>query len=288
MVEFKLAEYYMIDSLKNIWKECFHDSMEFIDYFFDTMFEPKSTVVCTLNNDPIAMVYMLDNFIIESGNKIPSCYLYAVGTLPKFQKRGYMKKLISYAEKVAIKNKKKYITLFPAERNLCSFYERLGYKDFFKTKIVSLSKQEMCKLSNGCHVTSDNLSIDSIFDIRCKAFNRDGNIYWDKKVFKYAYETNNIYNGITLSYGESYAICRRVNDEVQIIESVLKSEDLCNMLSLIYKKYDADIYTFRMMDTQELLGGNFKIVPFGMLKSLDRLARLPRFNNTSFIGIVLD
>ena len=160
MIDF--ANYQDKEELKLLWSECFSDTSEFIDRYFDTMFEPNDVIVIRNNCKIVAMATLHRVIYVKKGKEKPCGYLYAVGVKPQYRGQGYFKKLMAFAKKEAKTRGYAGIVTVPATESLFSLYKKMGYKIFsafslFKTEgdceqeterfpFVECSKQEFIKL----------------------------------------------------------------------------------------------------------------------------------------------
>ena len=120
----------MITKLKKLWMQAFGDSIESVDAFFRTAYDPThSTAICE-ENEPVSALYWLD--YDWNGKKL--AYIYAVATEEQFQGQGYGRQLMEQAHKLLREQGYAGAVLVPAEDNLVQWYANQGYQVFFKAK----------------------------------------------------------------------------------------------------------------------------------------------------------
>lgn len=300
----------MEPELRNILKVCFNEKDVAIDLLFKEHFKEHMTTVGIVDGKIVSSVYIFENSIIYNKTEIPSCYMYAVATLPYYQGRGYMKKLLKYSEEVARQNGKIFSTLYPADENLCKFYEKLGYEQFFKTCIIDISDYELnqillqYKKDNNVFggssyevlvktkiISEDKIDYLRISQIRKNAYCKTGDVYWNQDHISYAIKINKIYGGDTIFTGDNYAICRENNDLVEVVDSVISEEDLFILINAIRKKYQAKKYRFRLSPKSQLFKISGRDLPFGMIKPLtdnEDYTRILLEVKRPYLGLVLD
>ena len=105
----QIAQDNMIPDLKGIWQICFDGCKEEVELFYKTLFNINNAVVYVVDEKPVCSLYLLDISIMQGGSEVPGCYVYAAGTLPQYRGKGYMRRLISYAEVLALKRGKKFL-----------------------------------------------------------------------------------------------------------------------------------------------------------------------------------
>jgi len=110
-----------IPAMRKIWDACFPGDEGYADFFFKTLYN-KALVFeqdCTVTS----MLHLLP-FKRDDGAAIT--YIYGVGTLPEYRRRGQSAALIT-----AALNDNDICILIPAEDWLFGFYEKFGFKTVF-------------------------------------------------------------------------------------------------------------------------------------------------------------
>lgn len=105
-----------------LWNEAFGDSEEEINEFLNIFGDCIHTI--SDNNLIVSQLFLIPGKI----NSAKAYYLYAAATLEEYRGRGFMSKLLKYAETFAKENNAEYILLMPGEDSLYDYYERFGYK----------------------------------------------------------------------------------------------------------------------------------------------------------------
>lgn len=113
-----------IPALRNLWKEAFSDTDEFLDIFFATAFSPERSFCVKENDEAITALYFFD--CIFKGEKI--AYIYAVATAKSHRGRGLCRKLMEHTHKVLKSFGYKGAILVPGSASLFDFYGKMGYK----------------------------------------------------------------------------------------------------------------------------------------------------------------
>lgn len=264
----QIAQDNMIRDLKGIWQICFGGCKEEIDLFYKTLFNINNAIVYVVNEKPVCALYLLDMSIMQGGSEIPGCYVYAAGTLPQCRGNGYMSKLISYAETLALKRGKRFLALLPADEGLYRFYGKLGFESFFKVKRVTLNADEMARLSSVEQSNNCDFTFENVYNVRRKVFNHDGDVLWKKSHIEYAVKMNKLYGGKIFSAGSDYAICTKGENEVEISECTASGHNLKIIIHKIRKWHKCDKYTFRLPVYSNFFEKNSMVDFFGMIKPL--------------------
>ena len=133
MIQF--ADRTMLQHLKLIWKECFHDPDEYIDFFFKSYFNTRTTLVYCINKIPVSMLTLMPANLYSSESITKIYYIYAVATLPSCQGKGYSSKLLQYANEIT--NTATFLQ--PANKDLERFYQRNGYQISVNRRITNIT-----------------------------------------------------------------------------------------------------------------------------------------------------
>ena len=287
-MNFRFADFKDIDQLKVIWKDCFNESDKAIDFFFENKFPNTRCVVLEVDKRIVSALYMLDANMVLSEKLCPCYYLYAAGTLPNFQGHGYMSKLIEYANKQAIRLKKKISVLLPASKELYNYYEKQGYKAFFKRRFITLNCNDMSRYNEEC--TKRCMSISSMYELmKVKCKDNYGSILWPESSFKYAIDINEVYGGKTVVSSKGYAMCIPLLDNTLLISDFIYFKDgFDELMAKIYSEFPKfNFYQFRFPLFEDHLNDVGKDEYFGMINILDENLFLKE-NIKPYLGLTLD
>lgn len=291
MIEFKIADEKNFDEIKNIWCTCFSEPVESVKFFLENKFSNKNCFICIIDKKIVSMLFMIDTKINTGKTLEKAYYIYAAATLPEFQKQGLMGKLLDYSEKEAKKKGYKYSLLFPATENLYSFYEKYGYRRFFKSKIFTLNKEEFKSLAKDTGKKEKFLPLESISDLREKLVRLAGDIVWPKEFLQYAVKFNNFYGGKIIFSKNGYAIVRKNREETEILELCALKDEIGDIFSTVYELFKTETYVIKLKGNEDLLPFNGEIIDFGMIKPLEEkndIENMILLNNFPYLGIALD
>ncbi len=141
-----------IPRLKEIWRECFHESG---DFFFERMF--KNCLV--FEKDKIcAMLHILE---YECDGKIVH-YLYGIGTTEIHRGKGIAAQLIECAIRYAESLNVAFVMLVPQEESLFDYYKRFGFE---KNCLRALSKPFEFNLKKA--TISDIPKLNTLYEEKC-------------------------------------------------------------------------------------------------------------------------
>lgn len=118
------SEYYQ-DAV-DIWQACFGDSKDYIERFFKHWAGTAKAVAWIEEGHAVSVIYLLPaEYRCTGKTPVKIYYMYAVATLPAYQKRGYCAGLIKWISD----NIKEPVILVPADEKLAAYYRNNGFCD---------------------------------------------------------------------------------------------------------------------------------------------------------------
>ena len=115
------------EELIYLWQQCFHDDKAYIEMYLEHRFEKENMLVIYEDSRPVSMASLLPVQVTINGNKENARYVYAVGTLPAYRKKGYASQILRHA----VEKYDEPLILQPADRDLQEYYEKQGFVDAF-------------------------------------------------------------------------------------------------------------------------------------------------------------
>lgn len=117
-----------IPQLKKIWHACFDDSAAFVDSHYAHGSNCMRTLVYREEDGTISsMLDMVDISLRFAGTRYSAFYIYAASTLPAYQGRRRMHRLIERSCEIAKGEGMAASLLIPQTESLIKFYGRQGY-----------------------------------------------------------------------------------------------------------------------------------------------------------------
>lgn len=246
----RFADYTMIEQLKKIWKECFHDEDYYINFFFNEYFNEKTTLVYLCDGKPVSMLTLMPAKLHEKTGERNVYYVYAVATLPEARGKGYSSKLLNYINEITEDS----TFLQPATKDLENFYERNGYSEAIVRKISNLTSEQLKLEEKQMKLKVATISskqrefkIRELSErestlykkIRDKNLSDVGYIEWDESVLAYAMKENDYTGGKTLLVDDSYVVMVREYEGVlHIREHTMPSNMIIELTRQLLEKSD--------------------------------------------------
>lgn len=130
-----------LEDVRRIWKLCFSDSPEFVDFYFQRRYRETQNqarydeegIVCALQRIPYEMTF--------AGIPLPIAYVSGACTHPEKRRRGWMRTLLQDTHRQMFRDDRLLSTLIPATTELWKYYENCGYVPlFFQQKQLLLNE----------------------------------------------------------------------------------------------------------------------------------------------------
>ena len=282
-----------VDQLCDIWMMCFFDSIEYCRFFFSHYKTDKNTLVLTLGEEPVSMLSLLPASMYINGVKRKLAYIYAVATLPQFQKRGYSTKLLNYASDLLNENKILPI-LVPASDELKLFYAKKGYYPASYKKTIKLEiftargvfsitgSNEEHLIKNNVDIALVDISANEYKNMRDAFFAKDGYIEWSLSDIEYRIKETAYWGGLTCKVvyrGNKYALIAYCKDNTLIIKEAIIPEDvILDVVIWVAVKLNCSNVNMTLPSYSGLIGETKMLA----------MATSASFPNNSYLNLVLD
>ena len=259
---------------KEIWKDCFGDSDQFIDFFYATRYKEDATALLLQDGEILAMLTMLPiKLITPDLQSIPSTMLYAIATHPQYQHRGLATQLMNFSHKYLAEHNTPCSVLVPADQQLFAFYHKQGYQEGFDIRETlyhpeniepQISDKATRGFISGITPVLYNQRRNKLLSGKLYIAYPDEDIAYQKKLSQLS--GADIYS-IEIGEMQGCAVIERVNADKVFIKELLMEEELLPVaIHLIAQLLPAKEYFIR---TPAFLGKNLDgstCRPLGMLK----------------------
>lgn len=291
----ELAEWSMRAELAQLWQVCFHEPGRYPDYFLNNYFRPEDCLVYRVSGKIAAAVYLLPAGVSDGKKPVQAHYIFAAGTLPQFRSRGFMASLLAYAALYGAKRGDRYSVVLPADQPLYSFYERNGYFDYYKIRLVQIPRGRLEDLAPEKTSPGKVLAASSeLNQLRNSILSRrTGSVLWSTKRFHFTVNFGAAYGDELVcsekENGHSYAICRKVNQTLCSVREVMATRGGFPQLAReILDRFPAQTFEFRLPPASGLFFREGTEERCGMLRPIGGTSapRLPV--PAPYLGLALD
>lgn len=273
MSEIRLAKKGEIARQKEIWKLCFGDSDQYIDFYYTNRYEEDETALFLQGGEILSMLTMLPIKIVTTDQRrLHSTMLYAIATHPKYQHKGFATKLIDFAQEYRRNMGDACAVMVPSGQQLFAFYRHQGYKDGFYIREVSFTRKGLETIARGescaCNIAgiapqAYNLRRDKVLSGKLYIAYSDRDMAYQVKLSKRS--GANIY-GLEIEGIQGCAIIERLNSDRVFIKELLMADEFLPMaVKHIAQIFPAQEYILR---TPAFLGQQMpgSIRPYGMIR----------------------
>lgn len=231
----EIAKEARIEQLKEIWRKCFDDPDEYIDFFMENAFNLSVPVVCVKDNVAVGVIYLFACEIGRTGKK--AYYWYAGGVLPQYRKRGVFREIAEYILKFA--GDEGALSFLYAMPGLRDFYKKSGLEETYYSFDIELETGNT-KIKSG--ITRGELTAEEYIKLRDDAFGNKNFVRWDEPYLEYVLKEKKFCGGICdrLKMDEEvYALAGEIRDDILYIEETTMDYDkltsLAEDLSVLYR-----------------------------------------------------
>lgn len=273
MREVRFAEKGETARQKEIWKLCFGDSDQYIDFYYNNRYQEDETLLLLEGGEIAAMLTMLPIRVITSnGVSLNSIMVYALATHPKYRHRGYATRLLEFASHYLGQQENFFSILVPAGKKLFDYYRSQGFRDFFYIRQVSFDRKKVESLpfgANSCTITSIS---PQEYNLR-REKELSGKLYVSYSIEDIDYQRKlsqrsgaDIY-GLEVGGAQGCAVIEMLDkDRVFIKELLIADQFIPTAVRHIAQLLPAEKYILR---TPPFLGSQLEgsIRPFGMIRA---------------------
>lgn len=209
---FRFAERSDVDSLKRLWKACFGDEDEYIDFFFENRFVPDECLCALCGGELAGMLFLLPITAVCGEREYSARYIYAVGTEPSFRNRMISTRLLAFADEYMKNGGIAMSLLVPAEPSLFEYYKKRGFEAEFFCRETEINAKKG-------DILFEKENLQRLFEKRNAVFS-DSALYmrWSEKALGVQQKECELLGGKTLIFDGGYAVCFPFEDKVIIKE----------------------------------------------------------------------
>ena len=235
-IQISIAKKEHIEQLKNIWKICFGDSDDYVDFFFKNRFETCYGVIASVDDKVAGAMYLLPVKAREYDCEKNGFYIYAIGVLPEYRGKSIYVTMHSVLYDY-LKANNLFCILCPANKKLAEYYKSLGFvENAYVYEDKYTGKEEIFNF------TARELKAEEFELIRNKSFKDINPILWDKVALEYVLKENIYCNGknliIEFDNNKYFLLLRGAGDVITVYESNVTDKEIkqkiSNYLSKIY------------------------------------------------------
>ncbi|HHT65776.1 MAG: GNAT family N-acetyltransferase [Caldicoprobacterales bacterium] len=132
----RLAEVQDTSQIKDLWSYCFDDTPKFIDFFFQSCYQPENTLVVVEDGKIQSCLQLLPYRMMLREREVSVPYIVGVSTWPEFRGQGMVRQLLQFAHEILQERNIHLSILLPFQYD---FYRKYGWEicyDFLRYRGV--------------------------------------------------------------------------------------------------------------------------------------------------------
>lgn len=258
-----------IHEMKALWKECFYDSDEFIDYYFNERTSIDRALVIK-EQKIVSMLHIIPMKIRTVSSIIDVGFIAGVATSPLYRKRGFANKLLDFAVEIAQKKGYSALILSPVDEQ---FYLNAGFNTISYREMHTLTGETSHSIIDEIETKPDVSELCEIY--RKFMDSRGASFYAERKKedFELLLHEYSLSDGMVVACDGAYAFGNRKggDNEFEIDLNEFAFIDtasgirLMNMLCGLAKKI-----TYPLPCGVSLYGDRGQVQVLNMIKWTDR------------------
>jgi predicted acetyltransferase len=225
---------------KKLYKLCFDDNAEFVDFYFQKRYAAENNFVILNNEEPVAALQAIPYTMTFFDRQINIAYLSAICTHPDFRNQGLMTQLLAATHRQLFTNHVHAAILIPAELWLFDIYKKYDFETIFYRSKYQIN------------------TVDLIIRRECTV--SEYKPVQNSKIFEYFTREMNKRNFcVQHSFEDFETVCEDIsksNGTVLIAECENKISGMCFAIKL----NDTVAVIERFADNQEIIDSLFKTV----------------------------
>lgn len=154
----------MKEEVKALWKQCFSDSDEFIDLYFDMRYKEEINRAIVKDGRVISALQAIPYPMTCYARTIEMVYISGACTHPDFRAHGVMRQLLKETHRRMYEDGIYLSTLIPAEDWLRGYYAKSGYTTCFYYEQTSVSSSALKTFDSACEVERCEYAEREVYD----------------------------------------------------------------------------------------------------------------------------
>ncbi|MCM1077857.1 MAG: GNAT family N-acetyltransferase [Bacteroides sp.] len=147
------------DDIKKIWTECFKDSREYVDMFFNQVYRDDEALLLTDQSGAPVSSMLLQRYRMSFHGEEPDVsYIAGAATRRSKRGQGHMSRLMVDALHESAVRGDMLCSLIPADEALYFFYRRYGFSTVFYTKEQRFTAFHSFPVKGDYHHVDDEMS----------------------------------------------------------------------------------------------------------------------------------
>lgn len=246
------------DEIKKIWTECFKDSREYVDMFFDHVYRDDEAMLLTDQTGAPVSSLLLQSYRMSFHGSEPSVsYIAGAATRRSKRGQGFMTRLMTDALEESAARGDMLCSLIPADEALYFYYRKFGFSTVFYTKEQRFTAFHSFPVKGEYHPIEDDMSDEvwSAFD----RFQRERKCY----ILHSKRDFYNILSDLRVDGGDFVVMARDDDDRGREIVSMawgVRNGDILLVTDVMGEDSDARSAALRQL---RCINGDMPVLLYG-------------------------
>lgn len=219
-----------IRDMKALWKECFYDSDEFIDYYFAQRTSIDRALVIK-QRKVVSMLHIIPMKIKTASSVIDVGFIAGVATSPQQRKRGFANKLLDFAAETAREKGYSALMLSPANER---FYLNAGFRTISYREIHTLTGKRISSV----YEIKAKLDVSDLYDVYSRFMSSRGVSFYAERTksdFEILLHEYALSDAVAIAIDGAYALGNKKveNDNIEIELNEFAFVDITSGIKLI-------------------------------------------------------
>lgn len=254
-----------IPQLKALWIEVFGDPTEFIDKFFEELYNPDRCLVYETDNRLVATLYLLDASIVVESRHHKIYYLYSVATHPAYSGKGIMSKMLDAAYAKTEADGRTALIAIPQDAYAYSFYKK---RHFLDCSFYHQYRMNRSDLPSGDTIALKRLLTPEILSQLRAQISEQCAVLWSHSQIAFQMWDIKRMGGaahyVTHEKGGCYALMKKSGNELELFEFHTPTTDALTCIATLTEGIQADQVVVNTPITIE--GASGKDMRSGMIR----------------------
>lgn len=119
------------EQIRTLWQKCFNDSPEFVDFYFDRVYQDINALTLEYDGRVVSALQMIPYTMNWCDTEIRVAYISGACTDPAYRGKGLMRELLHQAFRQMRMRAFDITALIPADASLFEFYRAYQYTEVF-------------------------------------------------------------------------------------------------------------------------------------------------------------
>lgn len=217
------------DDVRHLWRECFKDSDEYLDMYFDRIYSDTDAMTISVDGRTVSSLLSQPYKFLFYGQEMPISYLCGAVTRRNSRGKGYMTSLMNRAVRKAYDRGDMLCALIPAHDFLYFFFDRFDFSTVFLTDTQRFTAMHTFNApsEHEYHTVDDHYS-DEVFQAFTRfEHQRVGGVLHSQRQFI------NFLDELAIRSGGTFVVIGREDEPVAAMAWAMATDDAVHVFEVL-------------------------------------------------------